>query len=75
MATRVWQSHPCEEVQLALHRLQNALISWERATGRQSAFVIREEGGFFLRAVCGVPMDSDSDDIPDSMILDRFKAR
>lgn len=56
--------HPCEEVQSAIVRLCDALCSWERATSRQSAFVIREQGGFVFRAVDGkpgVPYDIDDE--------------
>jgi len=82
MASRMWQEHPDRDVQAALRKLCDALVSWERATSRQSILIIRErEGGFdpapclfAFRADSGRPLDSDQDDIPDSMLLGRFNA-
>lgn len=48
--------HPDAEVQSALTRLLDALCSWERATGRESVFILREVGGFQLRANSGKPL-------------------
>jgi hypothetical protein len=48
-------SHPSKEVTQALIRLTDALCEWERNTGRQSALILREEGGFVFRAVSGKP--------------------
>ena len=47
--------HPCSDVQQALVRLDDALCSWERATGRESVLILRETGGFVHRAVSGKP--------------------
>lgn len=59
--------HPDREVNQALIRLNDALCSWERATGRQSVLILREEGGFVYRTQSGKP--SVPDDIEDSMLL------
>jgi hypothetical protein len=78
-----WQQHPDHDVRQALIKLCDALCSWERNTGRQSLLIVREnngelpgdpmrEPGFCFRADCGKPLSSDQDDIPDSMLLDRF---
>ena len=57
-------NHPDEEVNKALIRLCDALCSWERSTGRTSALVLRELGGFNFRAASGKPflLDDISDD-------------
>lgn len=47
--------HPDREVQAAIVRLCDALCSYERATGRESALIIREQGGFVYRALSGKP--------------------
>ena len=51
--------HHDEEVRAALIRLNDALCSWERATGRQCVLILKEEGGFVHRSVNGKPVDSD----------------
>lgn len=48
-------NHPDKEVRQAITRLTDALCSWERATGRENALIIREQGGFEWRAVNGKP--------------------
>ncbi len=55
-------NHPDSEVQQALVRLCDALCSWERATGRQSTLIVREEGGFVHRALSGKPVEIDVTD-------------
>lgn len=60
-------THPDREVQQALVRLNDALCSWERSTGRQSVLILREEGGFICRTQSGKP--GIPDDIEDSMLL------
>jgi hypothetical protein len=54
------QEHPSPEVQAALVRLCDALCSWERATGRTSALILRERGGYAFRAASGKPNELDS---------------
>lgn len=49
--------HPDQEVSHAIVRLCEALCSWERATGRRSILILREEGGCSFRADCGKPVD------------------
>lgn len=53
--------HPSPDVQQAIIRLCDALCTWERNTGRQSALVLREEGGFIHRSMNGKP------DVPDDV--------
>lgn len=48
--------HPDDEVQAALTRLLDALCSWERSTGRDSCLILREVGGFTVRAQSGKPL-------------------
>lgn len=55
--------HPDNDVQQALIRLDDALCSWERNTGRESVLILREVGGFVHRAVSGKP--DVPEDIPD----------
>lgn len=47
--------HKDPEVQKAIVRLDDALCSWERATGIDSVLILREQGGFRHRAVSGKP--------------------
>lgn len=47
--------HPDNAVSQALIRLNDALCSWERATGRQSALILKEQGGFVHRSASGKP--------------------
>lgn len=47
--------HPDPNVQQAIIQLSDALCTWERATGRQSVLIIREQGGFAYRAMSGKP--------------------
>ena len=56
------------EVNKAIVRLADALCTYERATGRESILVLREQGGFVFRAVNGKP--GVPDDVPDT---DLFK--
>lgn len=58
--------HKEREINEALVRLLDALCTWERETGRESVFILREDG-YVCRAVsgkCGVP-----DDIPDDLLI------
>lgn len=75
--------HPDTEVNEAIAKLCVALVNWERATGRQSVFVLREnngenpgemmtEPGYTLRASSGIPLGSDNDDIQDDDLLRPF---
>ncbi len=66
-----FQEHPDAEVQAAIIQLCGRLCTWERATGRESILVLREQGGFCFRADSGKPLDSGLDDIPDEMLLRR----
>lgn len=76
--------HLDAEIDDAITRLLEKLISWERMTGRQSVLILREnngempgqemtEPGFALRAVNGIPLGRDSDDLTDEWILKPFK--
>lgn len=61
--------HKDKKVQAAIIRLLDALCTWERGTGRESAVIIREKN-YNLRAAsgkCDVP-----DDIPDEIFLGRI---
>ena len=64
--------HPDREVNAALIRLNDALCSWERATGRQSVLVLREQGGFVCRTTSGKP--GVPDDIADSVLFGMIAA-
>lgn len=50
-----YMQHPDEKVRQAITALCDRLCTWERATGRQSALIIREQGGFVFRAASGKP--------------------
>lgn len=54
--------HPSREVRQALVRLNDALCSWERSTGRQSILILREQGGFEHRSASGKPAPADIED-------------
>lgn len=60
-------NHPDRDVNQALIRLNDALCSWERATGRNSILVLREDGGFVHRTASGKP--TIPDDIEDGFLL------
>jgi hypothetical protein len=47
--------HPDENVNRAITQLCDALCDWERATGRESVLIIREQGDFVFRAASGKP--------------------
>lgn len=49
------KQHPSEDVTAALVRLNDALCTWERGTGRQSVLILREQGGFEHRSMSGKP--------------------
>lgn len=62
--------HINRDVQAALVRLNDALCMWERATGRQSVLIIREQGGFVHRSLSGKPVPPrDLVDITDAQLL------
>lgn len=65
-----FQTHPDSEVQAAIIQLCDRLCMWERATGRESVLVLREQGGFCFRADSGKPLDDGLSDIPDQQLLD-----
>ncbi len=60
------ERHPDPEVQAAITRLLDALCTWERSTGRGSVLILREAGGFEVRAQDGKPL---SIDVPDDVLL------
>jgi len=62
--------HPNPEVQAALVRLNDALCSWERNTGRQSVLVIREQSGFVHRSLSGKPFSEFKDEVSDEQLFD-----
>jgi hypothetical protein len=66
------QEHPSPEVQQAIMRLSDALCSWERATGRQSVLILREQCGFVYRAQSGKP--GIPADVPYAMLLEMIEA-
>ena len=55
-------SHSDSDVRKAIISLDGALCSWERATGVESVFILREQGGFVHRAISGKP------DVPDGVV-------
>jgi len=62
------QRHPDNEVQDAIVKLSDALCQWERSTGRTSVLLLREQGGFFYRALSGKP--NVPDDVSDDTLLE-----
>ena len=63
--------HANDEVQSAIIKLNDALCSWERNTGRESILIIREQGGFVHRSVSGKPLDENyQDDVTDEQLMD-----
>ncbi|HEB02794.1 hypothetical protein LCGC14_2560670 [marine sediment metagenome] len=62
----VIQQHPDEEVRAAIIRLSDALCSYERNTGRMSVLILREQGGFFYRALGGKP------NVPDDFLYEHI---
>lgn len=61
--------HKDPEVRKAIIRLDDALCSWERATGIESVFILREQGGFVHRAMSGKPLDDSCDDLVDAQLI------
>lgn len=49
------KKHASEDVQKAIVQLSDALCQWERSTGIESVFILREQGGFEYRAISGKP--------------------
>lgn len=75
--------HPDQAVNQAITAPCVALVKWERATGRQSALILREnngeypsqsmiEPGYVFRAVNGLPLGSENDDLTDAHVLRPF---
>ncbi len=64
--------HPSPRVDDAIVKLNDALCEWERATGRQSVLILREEGGWSHRSVNGKPVGADV--APDNTLLDMIRA-
>lgn len=62
--------HQDPNVQTALVRLCDALCTWERNTGRTSALVLREMGGYCFRAASGKPLPSVLEDISDAELFE-----
>lgn len=60
--------HFDQEVQAAIVRLSDLLCEWERATGRESVLIVREQYGFVYRAASGKP--GIPDDITDAQLLE-----
>jgi hypothetical protein len=76
-------THPDEDVAKAFRQLQNALVSWERATGRDSLLIFREAAGHIaqhgrmpsevvIRLDNGISVDPANADLSDSFLLERF---
>jgi hypothetical protein len=63
--------HPDKEVQSAIQKLNDALCSWERATGRRSIFILKEEGGFIEMFDSGKPFNFDG--IPVQHLLEQVQ--
>ncbi len=51
-----WNDHLDMDVKAALTRLADALCRWERATGRRSIMIFKEDGGFACRLQDGKPI-------------------
>lgn len=62
--------HLDAEVRAAIIRLDDALCTWERSTGRESLVIIHEQGGFVHRSASGKP--DIPKDIEDVQLLGRF---
>jgi len=59
--------HLDDEIRQTITRLADLLCQWERSTGRESVFILREQGGFCFRAANGKP--NIPDDITDDQII------
>lgn len=66
--------HPDRNVQQALIRLNDALCTLERNTGRESVLILREQGGFEHRSVSGKPFCRSADDVTDEDLFRIFSA-
>lgn len=64
----VSDTHESSEVQQALVRLNDALCTWERNTGRESVLILREEGGYEHRSVSGKPVQLP--DVTDEQLME-----
>lgn len=74
-------THPDIDVAAAFRKLQDALVTWERATGRSSLLIFRETYGnagdvtpslVSIRLSDGIPVDPANSDLRDSYLLKRF---
>lgn len=75
--------HPDQDVDDAFRKLQNALVSWERSTSRDSLLIFRESDrnitehgpqptAVSLRWDNGISIDPHNQDLADSYLLARF---
>lgn len=73
--------HPDDDAAKAFRDLQNALVTWERSTGRTSLLIFRESYGapgdrcpsmVAIRLDNGIPLDPANSDLTDSYLLQRF---
>lgn len=62
--------HPSQDVRYAIIRLNDALCTWERSTGRQSALIVREND-WCHRSMSGKP--GVPDDVTDEQLLSAVK--
>jgi hypothetical protein len=62
--------HPDPHVEQALTRLNDALCTWERATGRESVLILRDSTGFAHRSMSGKP--GVPEDLTDDNLLSWF---
>lgn len=60
---KAMKTHQSDKVQKAIEALENALVEFERNTGRQSVVILREEGGFVRRSVSGKPCKTERTDL------------
>lgn len=61
--------HPSPDVQAAIVQLTDALIQWNRSTGRDNLVIIRDTVGAEYRALSGAPIP---DDLTDAHVLQAF---
>jgi len=59
--------HPDQDIRNALVKLSDAIVMWERATGRESVLIYREHGGFNYRTQSGKP--GLPDDVTDEQMV------
>lgn len=67
----ILNAHPSVDVRVATIRLLDALVSWERSTGRHNVVIIKDSIGCGYRSFDGSPVP---EDVGDHQLLESFQS-